>query len=568
MFKAGSIHSDDCDLSHGVDFSTAAGPRPATSITVGDRSTAATIDAFALDGGSPTDRVTDQITLNLTTFPVELLCEVFSYLIWSRQATDLVAATQVCRHWRIAALNNPLLWRHVSVTSVHKAQEYFKRSRDVILDVHVARSCDVDGIVHLLRCHSARIHSLHIDVESDDPTVAARYLEQLCQLSIPRLEQLYLDGPPLPLTEPSLTASEQEDLTAVPVCNGLAMSSPAPLLRSLRLRPFCLPWHSLMYRDLRTLDLDASANPAPSMKRLLNILHQCPLLKSFRLRSSALEGASQLSQADPEWMVHLPHLTDIHLDGPSPHQIAQLLEHLALPSTTRYVISTTETPTFPSQYPVLPADRTFLFGLTCLRAIDFTQEDSKHIVVTGYRFSLSDEGPIIIVHVEVTDPAAAVTRLSSIFDAKHVESLAISLHETAEVPLANWHAVFSDFVNLRSLHLASLTNNSLRSVLGALRMPVLPDHSRVYSRHRAVSVPMTPTDATHPPSLLFCSKLARLVISNAERPSRISTDVTWLCAERRRRGRALSSVEADPDTLSEKCISDLQARGVDVLIRQ
>ena len=529
------------------------------------RSEASTADRFAFptpplpscngaqlsDQGASSRRTTfasHEATADITSFPIELLSELFSYLAWTRPLqADLVVATHVCRYWRIAALDNPLLWSHVSATSVLKARVFFERSKRVPLDVCISSPDDVEAMLNLLRSHSARVRSLHVET-SDLPTTA-QYLVHLSQMQVPILASFHLEGPELSSSDSGTTRFLHALQSR---CGQEHWTSPMPFLRHLHIHTLGIPWEASLYQNLSVLDLRAPEMPSPSITRLLNILRQCPDLESFALQTSMF-SEQPVSATNAESMVCLPRLRTFHLDGPPPGQIAEILEHLTLPPTTRYTFSTVNSPILPSQYSILPADRSHLPALSSFRTIDFKQVSQGAIVLRCSHTTPDD--PILTLSVNVSDIPIALANLSRAVDVTAAEWLSVSLQGGTEVTSADWCATLCEFASLRTLRLASATNNTIRSALGTLWAPLALSTTSPSSPS-----PRSPTSSN---TRLLCEKLSELALAEVETPCRVSTDLLWLCDERKRLGCDVRNIETDAGFLSDSCVSGLRTRGVE-----
>ena len=209
-------------------------------------------DAQLSDQGASSRRTTfasHEAAADITSFPIELLSELFSYLAWTRPLqADFVVATHVCRYWRIAALDNPLLWSHVSATSVSKARVFFERSKRVPLDVCISSPDDVEAMLNLLRSHSVRVRSLHVET-SDLPTTA-QYLVHLSQMQVPILASFHLEGPELSLSDSGTTRFLHALQSR---CGQEHWTSPMPFLRHLHIHTLGIPWEASLYQNLSVL---------------------------------------------------------------------------------------------------------------------------------------------------------------------------------------------------------------------------------------------------------------------------------------------------------------------------
>ncbi len=517
----------------------------------------------------------------MSCFPNELLSEVFSCLVWTHyQQADLIAATQVCRRWRIAALSDPSLWTHVSATSIRRAWTLLERSKDLLVDVNVNGPSDVGSMMNLLRGHSVRLRSLFVDT-GHCPTTAY-YLTQLSHFQAPVLEALYLGGPEINALAPHIARASA---VSPPPTDSLRTQGPSPMpqLRRLYLHPFAFSWNSPIYQNLLVIDLRASGMPPPPMDRILSILHHCPDLQSFRLETSLLVPSPVQPTDDNNsmWLVDLPQLASFHLDGPPLPQMVELLEHLTLPPTTRYVLSTQVVPPMPTRYPALPGNCHHLPSLASFRSMAFRQLDSpadtiqltcSHSPSTSpptLHSAPADSLPTLTLTLRVANVVDALTSITSFVDVHAVETLAISLRQTTEVPFGDWYAVLRELCALRALRLAGFTNNTLRCALSALRTPLACTMTSSRSGQPAVPVNVDADASSGSPSpvimKVLCAELAEIALEDVEVPCRVSTDVLWLCDERRRLGCPVRRIWGGGDVLSDRCVSGLRTRGIEIV---
>ena len=65
-----------------------------------------------------------------------------------------------------------------------------------------------------------------------------------------------------------------------------------------------------------------------------------------------------------------------------------------------------------------------------------------------------------------------------------------------------------------------------------------------------------------------CANLAAVKVAQGERPCRVSTDLLWMCQERKRLGFPVETIKAEQASLSERCVSELRGIGVDAVLGQ
>ena len=488
----------------------------------------------------------EALNLNIASFPSELLSEVFQYLLWtSPLEADLVSATHVCARWRAAALNNPLLWANVTVSNVSKAQTFIERSKESFLHIDVPCTFTaVETVTQCLQHNRMRLRSARIDTV--DSIVAFRYMDYIGQNHFPKLRVLHV------------IVSEQNDtdpITSVVAYNLSGAfarqnwdNDARPALHSLHLHhvDMVFSWAWSLCRNLSVLDI-RTPETVMFLKELLRALLRCPTLKTLNLACASFDKTSVL---DSEWLVKLPRLEALHLEGPAPADIANLLGRLSTPSTTRFFLKSDYLHSSGSQYSALPVDCTRLPSLLSLQTVSFTQRNDEITVVASPHTSDPPSAtPTFTFSLRAPDLAPALETLCGVVSvsAPAIETLSVTFTPgwSDALPLPSWHAMLSRLPRLRTLRLADASNNSLRGALHALRAP---------------------PSAPELPAGIPCPTLAALVLERAQRPGRVSTDVLWTARERKRRGCAIGCVSAGEGVLSARCVELLRELGVEVVL--
>jgi len=243
---------------------------------------------------------------------------------------DLVAATQVCRHWRSTLTSSPSLWTCFQFQSSHdldRTLTYLKRSKSAPIDV----SIDTDSAENLdaleyLAPHIARTRSLDIRASHDIHSASLLFCN------------------PAPLLQ-RLEILAFEDVVHLPD-NFLGRQTPS--LRSVSLGHVCPRLESLFPLSNLTefrLSLADSATPF-RVGALFQFLSKSPLLRkvgvNFQKRSAqdvsldkviSLEslveldcGCNCVSQIIP--FLRLPRLTRLRVTSLGPRQAETLVDVL------------------------------------------------------------------------------------------------------------------------------------------------------------------------------------------------------------------------------------------------
>jgi hypothetical protein len=226
--------------------------------------------------------------------PYEILASVFVKGVFEADDEDpLMVSTLmlVCRYWADVAVNTPLLWSNIAVSthdSLEKARRKLRRSKSCPLNITInfsPREEHSGGITENI------IHAM-------DLVRPALWRTKSFRLSVPNRPQAHAallrcreDAPLLEILSIRIFHSMQDDhysSPALPLFNGHT-----PRLRSCSFTSFNFAWDTQLVSRLRVLKLGGYWNgSSPSIPTLLHILSECPELEEFALRN--------LSDADPD----------------------------------------------------------------------------------------------------------------------------------------------------------------------------------------------------------------------------------------------------------------------------
>ncbi|KAI0685684.1 hypothetical protein C8T65DRAFT_747821 [Cerioporus squamosus] len=412
----------------------------------------------------------------VSRIPPELLTSIFSYL--QDQDADLVRITLVCHEWRKVALDSSHIWTRVIVTSsVEKGEAYIQRSRRRLVDVYFKPSSDqvVWKFPRMLRLVADRLRA--VVVEASDASTIGYLMAQMWSLSAPHLETLHLLGKVVTDFDRIVVEKLERGREMFIVPTNWEENLPhTPALRSLRLHPIGLSWHSTLYSGLSVLELRVPGMIQPTLGRVLEILRQCPGLESLHLDLSAL--VDPIVPEDDSTDVSLPLLSTCTLVSLPPTSIADLLSHLILPPATRYRIVTRAIDRSmdlePPDYAVLPEDCNRLTGLATIRMIEFSADIANGLVhIHCYHPSIGGLGDPILAHsVFVQNEVDEVfTALGSTFhlgevDTPVVTGVRINTHAMVD---EMWSSIFDGMQELRTLRLIGLDSHTIASAFDHLQ---------------------------------------------------------------------------------------------------
>ena len=244
--------------------------------------------------------------------PCEILASIFITGVFGADDEDpLMVSTLmlVCRYWADVALNTPMLWSSIAVSthdSLEKARRKLQRSKSCPLDITVNFSPRqeqsggvTESVIHamdLVRPALWRTKSFRLSVPNR-PQAHAALLR--CREDAPLLESLSI----------RIFHSMQEDHYSnppLPLFNGHT-----PRLHSCSFTSFNFAWDIQVVSRLRILKLGGYWNGfSPSVPTLLRILGECPQLEEFALRnlSDTDTDVGNHDQGRTAKLVHLPRL--------------------------------------------------------------------------------------------------------------------------------------------------------------------------------------------------------------------------------------------------------------------
>ncbi len=209
---------------------------------------------------------------------------------------------------------------------------------------------------------------------------------------------------------------------------------------------------------------------APSQRRLLQILQQCPTLTYLRLCLAGL-SSPVVSQDDPAWIISLPLLSKLKLEDMPPGDIRGLLSHLSLPSTTRYSIQTNADDDVPDR--ILPSNRSRLPGLMACDRVEFNCGDlGDSMTINCYRdhHATGIDRPILTLRVDVVP--ATLTTMMSLLDITSARTIVVCNLWDEDGAELEWETLFASVSNLRTLRLVyTMERAALVNALKVLAQP-------------------------------------------------------------------------------------------------
>ncbi|KAJ7083991.1 hypothetical protein B0H15DRAFT_403005 [Mycena belliarum] len=263
--------------------------------------------------------------MHVNDFPPEILIHVFQQATGGSSLTIFIS--QVCRAWRGIALDSPLLWNDLRISSgssLYKLDQLFARSRGLIVSVTVDCRAPATPLAHnwkLLKgvvAHRARIGAL-------DFVAPQHVLSMLSRVVIgnqfPHLQRLHVVQAAAPRVRP-----EDEIVWRVPLWK---MTFDSPHLRSLSIDAV-IPTNHERFRFLRELRIKESGY----------FMHEIPVdhLLGLQTLSIAASPLPSLTGFPADSQLASFTLSDLRtIDNPR-GTLTRLLETVRMPALQHLVV--------------------------------------------------------------------------------------------------------------------------------------------------------------------------------------------------------------------------------------
>lgn len=290
--------------------------------------------------------------LSPTETPIFLLPYDVLYMIFllglerdrHKYHTYLLKITQVCRRWRISALESKLLWTRIYFAPPLKPwlrqAVFIERSRDSLLEIEISEDFrnghygslqlftnghamkSIKGIMNSICPQAHRWRSLHLAGHIPFKIVRV-IIDRLASLDL-----LYLD---------TIRTSTLSPLVATR-WRGLENVHRPPQLRHLSIASMPEPYFSPWLKDLETLQMWTPRLPQ-SAKSIAIVVHSiltgCPLLRKLELNPHASTTWQALTIPTAPTSTYVHHTLDVLVISNFPQTVAAcLVEWVRFPSLT------------------------------------------------------------------------------------------------------------------------------------------------------------------------------------------------------------------------------------------
>ena len=445
------------------------------------------------------------------SLPTEVIAAIF-LLVRSSGRPDFRVA-HVCRRWREIALDHPLFWSHLDLTTVTPAgaTEILTRARMAPLyleaKVPVVFPWDDARFVAFLKelqTHLSHIYHLKI---SAVPHYLIRTLVGL-KSPAPTLAHLSLSVERYP-------SSTRLSHLSVP---DTLFDLTTPKLSSLELRNCSINWKSPLLRGLKNLIIKLSFSATPSLTNWLDALEEMPQLKKLVLHSASPSDLRFPFRV--ERTITLPFLTRLDISA-SDQDCGLALAHLVLPSlTSLFVTAMSNHPTVDSVQEMLPYVVQHAQGPQDpypLRSVSVSGERTRVVIIACPTPNIDDSECDAVLSARVVLSVATSRHHSALDD--HIRILDAAL---VSLPLDNlvmltspydtrldehfWRRHVPRWPLLRHMRLATLPARGFRQMLlkddSGRECPPFPSLTKLELTDSALSAPRT---------LLLCDTLMKRV---------------------------------------------------------
>ncbi|KAF9454318.1 hypothetical protein P691DRAFT_770746 [Macrolepiota fuliginosa MF-IS2] len=470
----------------------------------------------------------------ICVIPPEVLGAIFIRVrdacLFTYYRFDWLCITEVCRHWRLVALDCPELWTGICFESLEFASKMLERSKTagLTLNTLISSSPISKSILEKSMAHLSHIRALDITCHVWN-IIQDSVLGPLCSPS-PMLEFLRLYSGRSPQLRGPLINGKPLITTQLP----LGVLSNAPHLREVEIHKIPIRWEPLLpHTQISSLKLH-DITPLPTLLQLTDLLKAIPQLKILSL-AYCLPSRIPAEDDMEGFVVHLPLLEELEIKG-NLNDCAAYLPLLRYPShslvTLKLLGSNDQSDDtqniFSSiahqlQYPSTPDTLPFIIRTVCLirsasDSLDIYLHDAplriKNLSFSKQHIFGEDPPPVSISFI---GPCAGVFLQSimrsffAVFDLSHLYSLA--LKSKSDLPMVSEASNFrASYGSLPCLEEMRISGSSLSEFFGALRFK--DDESAENATVTEDAVQSDTSLAISPASSSMCPALKALFVED------------------------------------------------------
>ncbi|KAF8056965.1 hypothetical protein FPV67DRAFT_633530 [Lyophyllum atratum] len=426
----------------------------------------------------------------ISRLPTELLVTVFKYNleVYGPLRLNWIRVSHVCSHWRRVALGCPSLWSDIPFHRPRWAQEMLARSKMAPLTVMLkfTNSWIRPELLYVPRSEAPAVKATMMQLSRIKTIVL--HQGQLGQESFMELISL-LDSPAPLLENLDITFNRSANDNRLP---DHLFSGEAPQLTHLYVRAGTLNWQTLLFTNLKTLEV-----PAPPFggvvlpgtlesppEHVISALSNMPFLESlkFGFNIAPMGGTS----TPCTFIVDLPRLANLEIASDLPTCVF-LLNHITYPTTTHVRVR--------CNVNVAEERRTTSVSLAQGLANDLIERAQKPVhcldVYPGTITVGTSHGTIrnatqisecqlllslYLGFLERSDVEIMTDMIQGLATLEYTETLTV---QDASFPEASWKHFFGAFTRLEKLRVASDDSTGFLKAFSdsSLAMPGQSDHA-------------------------------------------------------------------------------------------
>lgn len=255
----------------------------------------------------------------INDLPPEVLTNIFRYVIWSAVGPDngtrwRLWVTWVCRHWREAALSDPVLWNAIwfrDLPNFERSFAWLERSADAPLDIRINDT--KENPISLAAMHSllqrlldkiSNIRIFIIILQEWDPILVVLHAFRIVQeKNLPMiLERFEMHRSGSPYVQIGAGYEPSFYLKPIPLFGGATV----PSFNYLSLNGLHIDWATSVLTNLTTLDIRRiPLDRAPTLNQFRALLGGSPALRKLFLDGAGPGWSDVIRGMKP---VHIPSL--------------------------------------------------------------------------------------------------------------------------------------------------------------------------------------------------------------------------------------------------------------------
>ncbi|KAI0695413.1 hypothetical protein C8T65DRAFT_743982 [Cerioporus squamosus] len=394
-----------------------------------------------------------------TIFKDESMAELFSP---AARLGSLISATHVCYYWRQIALGAAELWTTIPLHNLPLALTFLPRSQSSPLDLDLVLPEKHDRLFQIIQDillpQTPRLRTLILRVREYE---SLRRVVRKLRLAAPELEELLIwqieighrergGRDALPMADPShpLFAGELPSLRTFST-HGVDIPLPLPAPKAL-------------------VHLHIHNNMALSDKALIDLLAQCPGLQSLEVKEDigfSFRRGLRTYVDGRRPVIKLPHLRCLKLEVYLPERAAALLYHIAVPSSTQFVVESSHDGFgIDAGYHMFPQNALeylkFLAGIKRVEIFNTMETETIEtvFVVRAYHDAASQDGPAVEIRARMAPEDLTGEFLTKRwpFDVSQVETFVVSGLLRNELPEDAWPTMLAEMDSVRTIRAVAI----------------------------------------------------------------------------------------------------------------